>query len=93
MVEISVSYLYHICTLETGDAPMTWLKNLRLDKTREYLADPDCFLQVKEIGVLVGLTNMSHFAKDFKAKFGATPTNYRNQQAEIYYSKPPDGQK
>ena len=72
---------------------MTWLKNLRLDKAREYLADPDCFLQIKQIAVKVGLTNMSHFSKDFKAKFGATPTQYRNHQAEIYYSTLPDGQK
>ncbi len=75
-----------------GVTPMACLNNLRLEKARQMLADPTCFLQIQEIGCKVGLTNTSHFTHGFKAKIGMTPTEYRQQQAEIHQSLSPDGQ-
>ncbi|MEQ1603912.1 MAG: helix-turn-helix domain-containing protein [Pyrinomonadaceae bacterium] len=72
--------------------PIAFLHDLRLETAREMLADPTCFLLIKEIGLEVGLENDSHFTQDFKAKNGMTPTDYRQQQSEIYQSDPPDGQ-
>ena len=83
----SASHFRRLFKEEVGITPAAYLNNLRLEKVREMLADPDCFLQTKEIGVLVGLTNESHFTHDFKAKFGMTPTAYRAHQAEIHQLK------
>ena len=77
---------------EVGETFTEYRHCKRLEKAREMLADPLCFLLIKEIGIEVGLTNESHFTQDFKAKFEMTPTEYRKQQAEIHQSLPPDGQ-
>lgn len=58
---------------------MAYLNELRLEKARELLEDERCFLQIKEIGHQVGLVNDSHFTRDFKKKYGLTPTEYRKQ--------------
>lgn len=71
---------------------MAYLNDLRLSKAREMLADSTCFMQVKEIGVEVGLIDESHFAREFKKKYGATPTDFRNQSWQISQSDAPDGQ-
>jgi AraC-like DNA-binding protein len=36
------------------------------------------FLSVKEIGNRVGLSNSSHFVREFKSVYGAPPSAYRN---------------
>ena len=37
------------------------------------------FLSVKEIVRRVGLTDESHFVRDFKRFYGVTPSEYRNE--------------
>lgn len=56
--------------------PIVCLNDLRLEKASELLADPDCFLQINEIGPQAGLLNDGHFTSSFKAKFGMTPTEF-----------------
>lgn len=90
--EMSVSYLQRLFKEKTGVTPMAYLNDLRLEKAREMLADPNCFLLIKKIAFMVGLKNNSHFTQDFKAKFGMTPTKYREHQAEIHQLLSADGQ-
>lgn len=56
---------------------MSFLKELRMDRARKYLKEG--FSQVKQIGNLTGQRDESHFSRDFKIKFGVTPTEYREQ--------------
>ena len=74
-----------------GKTPNAYLNDLRLGKAREMLSDLYCFLQIKEIGLHVGLTNDSHFTKSFKAKVGMTPTEFRAYCSEINQSRRTNG--
>lgn len=75
LAELSVPRFQQLFKTETGQSPMSFLKDLRLERARRYLEEG--FSQVKQIGNLTGLRNESHFSRDFKIKFGVTPTQYR----------------
>lgn len=74
-VNMSESRLQHLFKQEVQISIIKYANNLRLQKARELLETSH--LQVKEIRMKVGLTNESHFQRDFKQKFEATPNNYR----------------
>lgn len=94
---VSVAYLHRLFRMENGGTtPAAYLHHLRLEAAATMLADPECLLRISEIANAVGLSNESHFARDFKAKYSMTPTQYQKTQAEIHQSRPPnesDGQK
>jgi len=52
------------------------LKSLRMQQAGILLTTT--FLSVKEIARRVGLTDESHFVRDFKRIYGVTPSEYRN---------------
>jgi transcriptional regulator GlxA family with amidase domain len=60
-----------------GMAPKQYLKNLRLERAKEL--EETTFLRVKEIMSAVGINDESHFARDFKAKYGETPAAYQRR--------------
>jgi hypothetical protein len=57
--------------------PMRYLRVLRMERAKDLLESS--FLSVKEIGFRVGLTDESHFVRDFKATYGLSPACYRTQ--------------
>ena len=75
IVELSVPHFQKLFRAEMGIAPLTYLRDLRLVKARELLEKK--FYRVKQIRVEVGIRNDSHFTRDFKKKYGLTPTEYR----------------
>ncbi|MEO7659664.1 MAG: AraC family transcriptional regulator [Pyrinomonadaceae bacterium] len=77
---------------KVGVSPLAYLLELRVEKARQLLSDPHNFLQINEIGVICGLTNASHFTRDFKKRNGMTPNEYRDHCAEIEQSKLQNGQ-
>ncbi len=91
-VKLSTTHFKQLFKEKVGISPMAYLLEIRLEKAREILVDPQCFLQIQEVGVKSGLSNDSHFSRDFKRKFGQTPTQCREQAAEIHQSNSPDGQ-
>jgi AraC-like DNA-binding protein len=76
-VDISASHLHRLFKAETGLSLASYIRNLRLEKARELLENS--FKHIKEIRFEVGLRDQSHFTRDFKAKFGVTPSEYRKQ--------------
>ncbi len=76
-VNLSESHLQQLFKREVEMSPVQYLKHLRLEQAREMLKNS--FLQIKEIGFAVGMPDQSHFSRDFKDKFGATPSEYRKQ--------------
>src|SRR5437867_1241558 len=72
MVGLSVSRLHKLFRIEIGHSPIAFLHELRLEKARKLLEVT--FLQIKQVGYKTGLTNDSHLTRDFKRKFGITPT-------------------
>ena len=54
-----------------GETVFEHLRNLRLEQAREMLADRD--VSVKEAAHAVGYASLSHFARAFGQRFGASP--------------------
>ncbi|MGI8542330.1 MAG: helix-turn-helix transcriptional regulator [Aridibacter sp.] len=59
----------------TGMSPMKYIKHLRLEKAAELLTDRE-FLPIQQICQKVGINDQTHFTRDFKKKYGKTPTQY-----------------
>lgn len=73
----SVSHFHQDFKVHFQKTPLVYLHDLRLENAREMLQDATNFECIKEIAYRVGLTDESHFTRDFKKKFGLTPTEYR----------------
>ena len=89
-VKVSISHFIKIFRAETGVAPIAWLRDRRLEKARELLEGD--WEHIHQIGLQVGMPNDSHFTRDFKNKYGKTPTAYRREyhdrkQAEVIFAK------
>jgi AraC-like DNA-binding protein len=55
--------------------PRHLLCNVRLQAAARLLADPG--IRIKEVRTLVGLADASHFCRDFRDRFGMTPSEFR----------------
>ena|SRR6266481_8204944 len=60
---------------ETGLTPTRYLKQVRLKAAAHLLSTS--FLTVKEVMFKCGITDASHFARDFKRQFALSPTEFR----------------
>lgn len=80
-IKISVPHFQKLFKSAFGKPPIAYLRELRLERARELL-ESDEFWQIQEIRVKVGIMNDSHFTRDFKKKYGITPTEYREQYWE-----------
>ena len=76
-VNLSVWRLCHVFKTDVGMPPMRYLRLLKMERAKDLLESS--FLSVKEIGFRVGLTDESHFVRDFKATYGLSPACYRTQ--------------
>lgn len=55
-------------------------RDLRLDRARQLLADPQCaHLRVTDICAMAGFNDLSHFNRRYRARFGDTPTRARRR--------------
>ncbi len=75
-VNLSAPYFCYLFKTITGVPPAKYLKSLRMQQAATLLTTT--FLSVKEIVRRVGLTDESHFVRDFKRLYGMTPSEYRN---------------
>lgn len=73
---LSTFYISKIFKAETGDTPINYLIELRMEKARELMeASPD--LSIQTIASMVGYEDAYHFSKLFKKHFGTAPSKYR----------------
>jgi transcriptional regulator GlxA family with amidase domain len=77
LVNLSPAHLCNLFKAETGTSPARYLRSLRMIRAQTLLINT--FLSVKEIMVGVGLSDQSHFVRDFKRINGTTPTQYRRR--------------
>lgn len=75
LVNLSPSRFRHLFKQETGIGPAQYLKEFRLRKAERMLRTT--FLTVKQVLKQVGLGSNAHFVRDFRKKYGMTPTAYR----------------
>ena len=76
-VNLSAPYFCYLFKSITGVPPAKYLKTLRMRHAATLLTTT--FLSVKEIVRRVGLTDESHFVRDFKRLYGRTPSEYRSK--------------
>lgn len=76
-VGISLSRLTTLFTKEVMMSPAAFLKHIRLERSRHLLETTR--EQIKQIALKVGMPEESHFTRDFKTKYGQSPTTYRRQ--------------
>ena len=76
---VSDAQLRRLCARALGASPRQLLCNIRLQSAAVLLRDPS--MRVKEIQARVGIADASHFCRDFRDRFGVSPTEYRYQLA------------
>jgi AraC-like DNA-binding protein len=60
-------------------AVMDHIRDRRLARSRDMLADPSCRLPVAEIASLCGMDNPSAFSRAFRQRYGCSPGEMRRQ--------------
>lgn len=75
MLNLSVSRFRHLFKEELNVSPSHYLKLARLEQAKSLIKSS--FLRIKEVAALVGLNDVSHFVRDYKARYGQTPTETR----------------
>ncbi|SRR6266487_2158109 len=75
LVNLSPSRFRHLFRLELGISPTQYLKLARMRRAQELLQTSD--LRVKEICGSLGVHDISHFVRDYKMRYGETPSQTR----------------
>lgn len=73
---LSPFYISKIFKSETGDAPIHFLIDIRMEKAKDILSSCQG-LSIREVAGLVGYDDAYHFSKLFKKKFGIAPSEVR----------------
>ena len=73
---ISTRYLHELFR-DTGRTVGGFLRDLRLEACREALADPAARRTLAETAYRAGFSDQAQFSRLFKARYGATPKEYR----------------
>jgi|HubBroStandDraft_2_1064218.scaffolds.fasta_scaffold1255498_1 transcriptional regulator GlxA family with amidase domain len=76
-VNLSPARLRQLFKIETGQSPMRYLRNLRMQRAEHMLRST--FLSVKEVAFVCGINDVSSFVRDFKKRHGLTPTEFRTR--------------
>lgn len=73
---LSPFYVSKIFKAETGNTPIHYLIDIRMEKAREFLNTRQD-LSIQEVALRVGYEDAYHFSKLFKKKFGISPSAAR----------------
>jgi AraC-like DNA-binding protein len=74
-LKISQSWLRQLFIAELGMSPKSYIRERRLTHAASLLASSR--LSVKEVMVAAGFNDPTHFAKDYKRRFGSLPSAWR----------------
>ncbi len=80
LVNLSASHLAHLFKREACISPQQFFKLVRMQHARLLLENS--FLSVKQIMVLCGFNDASHFVRDFEKIYGQSPSQYRKRREE-----------
>jgi transcriptional regulator GlxA family with amidase domain len=70
----SARSLFHAFKQSRGYSPMTFLRQVRLQRAWLMLNTQDPRVSVTDVAYACGFSNLGHFAGYFRAKFGETPS-------------------
>ena len=75
-VGVSPFYVSKLFKEEMGETFINYVTDRRLDRTKKLLSETD--LSIKEIAGQTGYSDQNYFSRQFKNKFGISPTDFRN---------------
>jgi len=86
---LSDSRFKHLFAERTGSTFKIQLRKVRLENAKHLLND--CALSVKEVCFKVGYSYLPNFCRDFKKRFGETPSQFKRQSiASALLNEPQD---
>ncbi len=68
------------CEIVTGEAPMCFIKAMRLNQVRRALLNATTPVRITEIGVRWGFLHMPQFSRDYRELFGELPSETIRRQ-------------
>ncbi|OPH46834.1 hypothetical protein BC351_12910 [Paenibacillus ferrarius] len=74
-VNMNESYLARLFKTETGRTIVNFLNELRMEKAKELLKNPD--LSVKSVSELIGISDQFYFNRLFNKTYGTNPTEFK----------------
>lgn len=77
VVHLSATQLFRKMKALTGEAPISFIRKVRLHKARELVETTD--LSIAEIAYDMGFTDPAYFSRAFSKEFGNPPSYFRNQ--------------
>ena len=72
---LSVGHFHRSFRSTTGQTPLQFIMNRRVEVASRLLADPG--LTILDVALSVGLSSPSHFARTFRSIVGMSPSEYR----------------
>jgi AraC family transcriptional regulator of arabinose operon len=76
-VNLSQSRFAHLFREQMGKSPSRYLRQRRLERAKLLLEST--FLSIKEVMAAVGCNDPSHFSRDFRLAYGASPRAWRRR--------------
>lgn len=76
-VGMSRSVFFNKVKSLTGLAPLEFIRDIKMKRAAQLLSTGE--LMVKEVSYMIGISDTKYFGKCFKAKYGVTPQEYKNQ--------------
>jgi len=73
---LSPFYISKIFKSETGDTPIRFLIDIRLERAKELLKSGE-YTSIQEVAAKVGYDDVYHFSKLFKKKYGVPPSKIK----------------
>jgi transcriptional regulator GlxA family with amidase domain len=80
-VGLSAGRFARLFKAEIGISPQGYLDNFRLEKAKQCLETGG--LSIKEIAASIGIPNIGRFCRNFNARYGLTPKEYRQLHLRI----------
>ena len=77
-VHLNESYCSVLFKKSMGISFSQYLINIRMEKAQKLLQSKT--LSVSQVGALVGYSDLSYFSKEFKKRYGVTPTKYKSKE-------------
>ncbi len=74
---LSPFYISKIFKSETGDTPIRFLIDIRLERAKELLESGE-YTSIQEVAAKVGYDDVYHFSKLFKKKYAVPPSKIKS---------------
>ncbi|MBQ9758030.1 MAG: helix-turn-helix transcriptional regulator [Clostridia bacterium] len=80
--EMSTKYLCYFFKKMTGQTPIGYLNDFRIEKATQQLTHTD--LRVTDIALSCGFNDLSYFIKTFKSAKGISPTAFKKEHQKMF---------